>query len=141
MLPQPPSPILRPTRRSGQWSTTGSFAKWFSTSGQCPRPAQIRLHRLNLRGYSAGLPMTRRWIEILILLSFSSCTRDAGTPYANSDYPPAIASIILPKCAVQGCHNTASRDATGGLSLATWNDLFAGSRNGPAVVPYRADFS
>jgi YVTN family beta-propeller protein len=48
---------------------------------------------------------------------------------------------MLAKCATSGCHNELSKQAAAGLSLATWNALFQGGRNGACVIPYRPDYS
>jgi DNA-binding beta-propeller fold protein YncE len=71
---------------------------------------------------------------------FRGCTYDKGVPNYN-DYPEEIGKLIFTKCATAGCHNDASKDAAGGLSLQSWNKLFEGGRNGAAVIPYRSDYS
>jgi YVTN family beta-propeller protein len=85
--------------------------------------------------------MARRLINFVVLLCFISCTKDKGLVDHGSGYPREVSDIILSKCAVAGCHNDASKDAAAGLSLATWEKLFEGGRGGPAVIPYRPDFS
>jgi len=80
---------------------------------------------------------------LLVLLSIvilSSCKRDRGTPEFGN-FPAPVAKIMMGKCAVPGCHTGQSKDANGGLSLVSWNDLFNGSTNGADVIPYRTDFS
>jgi DNA-binding beta-propeller fold protein YncE len=74
------------------------------------------------------------------LAGLITCTNDKGVPDYN-DYPEEIGKLIFTKCATSGCHNTASKEAAGGLSLQSWNDLFAGGRGGAAVIPYRSDYS
>lgn len=70
------------------------------------------------------------------LLILSSCERDPILT-ESSGYPREIGKIILTECAVEGCHNSASSDAAGGLNLETWNDMFSGSRNGSVIIPYQ----
>lgn len=70
-------------------------------------------------------------------ISFSTCKVDTAImAKLDGTYPDPIGTIILNKCAVSGCHNDASKDAASGLSLASWDKLFEGTRNGAAVVPY-----
>jgi DNA-binding beta-propeller fold protein YncE len=76
----------------------------------------------------------------LSVIFYSGCTYDKGVPNYN-DYPEEIGKLIFTKCATAGCHNDASKDAAGGLSLQTWNKLFEGGRSGAAVIPYRSDYS
>lgn len=71
---------------------------------------------------------------------FCGCQRDPVI-ISESGYPDDIGKIILTKCAVSGCHNEESKDAAAGLSLTTWENMFKGTRNGAAVIPYRHDFS
>jgi YVTN family beta-propeller protein len=76
----------------------------------------------------------------LVFILFS-CAKDTGVVDQGSNYPKEVASILLSKCATNGCHNQASKDASSGLSLVSWEDLFLGARGGPVVIPYRPDFS
>lgn len=76
----------------------------------------------------------------LILVLFSSCSYEKGDPDYNK-YPKKIGEILIPNCAVSGCHNTTSADACAGLDLSSWNSLFKGSRNNSSVIPYRSDHS
>lgn len=71
---------------------------------------------------------------------FVSCKHDEPIPNYSS-FPSKVARIISTKCAVRGCHDNVSKDAVGGLSLESWTDLFNGYNNGPAVVPFRPDYS
>ena len=77
---------------------------------------------------------------LVSLLLFTSCVKD-NDKIDTADYPEQVGKIIKGRCATSGCHNSASSEAAGGLNLTTWNDLFNGTRNGPAVVPFRADYS
>lgn len=70
----------------------------------------------------------------------NSCRNDKGIPDYN-EYPDEIGKIIFTKCATPGCHNDASKEAAGGLSLASWEKLFEGGRNSAAVIPFRSDYS
>jgi YVTN family beta-propeller protein len=86
--------------------------------------------------------MGQRTIKHILLLSLlCNCTKDKGVLLEQSDYPEPVAEIILNNCAVAGCHNTMSKDAAGGISMATWQSLFLGGRSGPVIIPYRPDFS
>jgi DNA-binding beta-propeller fold protein YncE len=78
---------------------------------------------------------------IAVFIVFISCTKDKGIVTNTSNYPKDIEAIIIPKCATSGCHNSISKEAAGGLSLASWESLFYGGRGGSVVVPYRPDFS
>lgn len=40
-----------------------------------------------------------------------------------------------------GCHTRASKEASGGLSLETWNDLFQGDHNGAVCIPFNHKYS
>lgn len=72
----------------------------------------------------------------------SACATDPSlAPRKPSGFPASVEKIIVPKCAISGCHNTESRDAASGLALETWDQLFEGTRDNSAVVPFRPDFS
>lgn len=78
----------------------------------------------------------------IILLGLSTCKDEPEeTIFDSQGYPEEIGRIMVQKCATAGCHNDQSKVAAGGLSLATWDRLFEGSRGGSPVVPYRADQS
>ncbi len=79
---------------------------------------------------------------ILLLFILSSCRKDKGEiDYAGTHYPQNIGKIISRNCSVSGCHNPLSKDAAAKLSLSTWENMFQGTSNGAAVIPYRPDFS
>ncbi|MEI6815088.1 MAG: YncE family protein [Bacteroidota bacterium] len=80
-------------------------------------------------------------VSILIMIIYQECTYDKGLLLGQSGYPTAIENIILRKCSVAGCHTTQSKNAAAGLDLSTWDHLFEGSKNGSAVIPFRADQS
>ncbi len=71
---------------------------------------------------------------------FSTCKYDKAGPDYN-EYPDDVGKIFVTKCAVAGCHNDASKDAAGGLSLITWDKMFEGGTTSACVIPYRHDFS
>ncbi|MEO5569710.1 MAG: YncE family protein [Bacteroidia bacterium] len=56
-------------------------------------------------------------------------------------YPEDVGKIFTEKCATAGCHNTQSKDGAAGLDMSSWNSLFNGARNGPAVIPYNSHLS
>lgn len=73
---------------------------------------------------------------------FSGCKKDDPVyDLEASGYPKEPGVILLSKCATAGCHNTQSKEAAAGLSLASWDELFEGSRAGAVVVPYSTDNS
>lgn len=76
----------------------------------------------------------------VMLLAVNSCKRDPII-IPQTDYPKDIGYLMLSKCAISGCHNNASYEASGHLNLSSWNKLFEGSSNGAVVIPYRPDFS
>ncbi|MCE9538507.1 MAG: hypothetical protein K8R85_04710 [Bacteroidetes bacterium] len=75
----------------------------------------------------------------VMLLSFS-CSKDKGNP-AYEGYPKEVGEIIINKCGVSGCHNSASAEACASLDLSSWESMFRGSRNNSSVIPYRSDHS
>ncbi|MBW7912994.1 MAG: hypothetical protein H3C54_04675 [Taibaiella sp.] len=77
------------------------------------------------------------------MIVLSSCQHEPFNPLpnGNGNYPDAVATIIINKCATTGCHNNASYDGAGGLNLTTWDKLFEGGSTGAVVIPYRPDFS
>jgi YVTN family beta-propeller protein len=76
-----------------------------------------------------------------LLLSNGCKVDDPLVNISSSGYPSEIGKIVLTKCATSGCHNEQSKAAAAGLSMATWEALFQGGRNGACVIPYRADYS
>ncbi len=73
-----------------------------------------------------------------------SCKHEPGAAPAatgDGDYPAAMATIFINRCATAGCHNEASYTGAGGLRLDSWEYLFYGSNNGAVVVPYSSDYS
>jgi YVTN family beta-propeller protein len=88
--------------------------------------------------------MIRVYSGIVILLFaglfLSDCKKDKAL--ANfGGYPNEVGKIMTLKCAVSGCHNSASYLASAGLDLSTWDAMFRGSSTGSSVIPFRSDFS
>lgn len=69
-----------------------------------------------------------------------ACRKDVGQ-LNHGNYPAAIGAIIANRCAVSGCHNSASSPAAGNYNLDTWESMFAGSSSGSPVIPYSSRFS
>lgn len=84
------------------------------------------------------------FLSLSLLVFLTGCLKDktvnVNTP-DTSNYPADVAAIINTKCSISGCHNTQSKDAAGGLSMTTWEDLFKGGNGGSVVIPYRPDQS
>lgn len=78
------------------------------------------------------------FLAVLVLLC--GCARQ-NLEDLNSGYPEDIAGILRQTCATSGCHDAVSAEGAAGLNLATWTDLFRGSRGGSPVVPYSPDMS
>jgi DNA-binding beta-propeller fold protein YncE len=74
------------------------------------------------------------------MIMMSDCKKDKG-PVDYKGFPEEVGKILINKCAVSGCHNTASKDACVGLDLSSWDKLFEGGRNNSSVIPYRPDQS
>lgn len=73
---------------------------------------------------------------MLMALLLASCKTDP-IQY-NGQYPDEVAAIVTKKCATAGCHNEKSYANAAGLRLDSWAELFKGSANGAAVIPYSA---
>ena len=79
---------------------------------------------------------------ILLVFLLSTCkTDDQIINLEGSKFPTEVGKLLLTKCATPGCHNNISKDGASGLSLETWDDLFKGTRNGAAVIPYNHELS
>ena len=76
----------------------------------------------------------------IILIAVNSCINKQAEPTFNG-YPTDVGKIIFTKCATTGCHTDQSKNAAGGLSLSSWDNLFTGGRNSADVIPYRHDYS
>ncbi len=83
----------------------------------------------------------RFFILFLLSILFFSCKKDAIIYDGKSGFPDGIEQIINANCSVSGCHNQKSKDASAGLSLETWEDLFLGARGGAVAIPYQSNFS
>lgn len=81
-----------------------------------------------------------KFILFISILFSASCTKDLGNVYYG-DYPHDIGKLIVTKCAVSGCHNTASYMAAGNYNLSNWGDMFSGASSGSPVIPYNSHFS
>ncbi|HIA10698.1 MAG TPA: YncE family protein [Flavobacteriales bacterium] len=82
-----------------------------------------------------------RTLAIIVVLC-TGCTWDNAIPDGfYQGYPTDIGEIVIGKCAVSGCHNSASYIAAGGLNLSSWDKLFEGTLDNSAVIPYRSDQS
>ncbi len=87
-------------------------------------------------------------LSVFIVLS-GGCLRDKGTSTGDalsvsvekSGYPEDVGTIIIGKCATIGCHDPRSKEASSGLDLSTWDQMFAGNRSGAVTIAYRADAS
>src|SRR5258706_91295 len=75
---------------------------------------------------------------LICFLLFLSCHK-SKTDYMC--YPDNVGEIFINTCAVAGCHNTASKEAAGGLDMSSWDKMFEGGHNNEPVIPYRTDFS
>lgn len=81
----------------------------------------------------------RLLLLLLLPAAFSACERNAILQ--SGSYPQEVGNILITTCALQGCHDQNSYEREGRLSLATWQDMFKGSRAGAAVIPFRTDQS
>lgn len=79
-------------------------------------------------------------LVVFCLFYLISCKVDPFDP-VSVGYPLAVSEIIMTECAVDGCHNSASYEAAGGLNLETWSHMMEGGNNGAAVIPFRHGFS
>lgn len=54
----------------------------------------------------------------------------------EGNFPAEIAKIVQNRCTNPGCHDNTSRNGAAGLSLESWDEMFKGTRNGAAVIPF-----
>lgn len=81
-------------------------------------------------------------IFFFTLIIFGGCRRDMHVwKQGAGEYPVEIAKIVQTRCATPGCHTNESRAAAAGLSLETWDELFKGTVNGAAVIPFSPEQS
>jgi YVTN family beta-propeller protein len=73
------------------------------------------------------------------LLLGTGCKPDGVA--GSERYPDYVSKIMRRNCSINGCHTTESAEASAGLNLETWDDLFRGSRGGSPVVPYSPEQS
>ena len=78
---------------------------------------------------------------LFVLIGLYSCTYEKEEQNPESNYPPAVADILVKKCATSGCHNNLSRGNAGGLDFTTWDVMFDGGRNGSSVIPFSPQYS
>lgn len=82
---------------------------------------------------------------IALVLITVSCKHKTPVPSrpdsSSSQYPAAVAKIIVDKCATAGCHNEASYTNAGGLRLDDWQYMFDGGGTGAVVVAYSPENS
>lgn len=78
---------------------------------------------------------------VFLLLSLSCLKDKVPTNYSNN-FPEKVGLIIGTNCSTTGCHTTQSRNAAGGISMSSWDELMQGGNNNNAsVVPYSPDQS
>lgn len=83
-------------------------------------------------------------IAASLLLALYSCKHEPGkllqVSVDDGGYPEAVNRIIMLRCTTGptggGCHNSLGAENAAGLRLDTWDNLFAGSNHGAAVIPY-----
>lgn len=72
-------------------------------------------------------------VALCLISGMSACSKHE---LDTKDYPQDIGEIMVGKCAISGCHNTASHLAASGLDLSTWETMMQGSRNGAVNIPF-----
>jgi len=82
-------------------------------------------------------------ILLCLSIAFSACVhKTAPSPViSQGSYPPAIATIMVTKCAIAGCYNQASYCNADSLLLDSWEHLFKGDNSGAVVIPYSPAYS
>ncbi len=81
------------------------------------------------------------FVLLLVCASLPGCVHKPKAVPAEGNFPPEIASILIAKCAISGCHNAASYVNANGLLLDTWEHLFLGGNSGSVVVPFNSRYS
>src|SRR5579871_3861841 len=76
---------------------------------------------------------------VICIINFN-CKRQQATP-VYTGYPPAVNAIVMTRCAINGCHNSASAAGAGGFDQSTWANSFKGGYGGSIIIPYRSDQS
>jgi DNA-binding beta-propeller fold protein YncE len=92
--------------------------------------------------------MLKRLLSVLVLfaaIGFAACKHETYkidvTPADDGNFPPAVAKILVTKCATSGCHNAQSYQNANGLLMDSWEHLFDGGNSGAVVVAYSIDNS
>lgn len=85
--------------------------------------------------------LRRIFAALLLLPVFLSSCETEKTPEPGTGYPEKVDAIVRSQCSTTGCHTSQAKEASGGLSMETWNELFAGGNGGAVVIPYRPDQS
>ena len=94
--------------------------------------------------------MKRQPLMVLLIVCFvvagiNACVHkpQGVSPAAAADgnYPAAVASIMLNKCAIAGCHNASSYQNAANLRLDTWDNMLLGSSSGAEVIAYSPAYS
>ena len=78
---------------------------------------------------------------LLFLMAFFSCSYEKFDVVPGTSYPEDVSNILVKKCATAGCHTPQSRASSGGLDFSTWDNMFAGGRNGSSIIPFSTDYS
>ena len=81
------------------------------------------------------------FLGINALFYLTSCIHEPPVAPPDGNYPPEVANIVLNKCAISGCHNTASYQNANGLLLDTWDHLLDGGLNGAEIIAYSPKYS
>lgn len=84
---------------------------------------------------------TSWWILLGGLLGVMGCKKDPPITSVYNGFPVEIGEILVDNCAESGCHDAGARDRAGILSLAGWEQVFAGGSAGSAVVPGQPEYS
>lgn len=79
-------------------------------------------------------------LSVAVVAVLASCQKDLPLS-DDTGFPTRINTIMSTRCATTGCHTDADKDAAGGLSLETWDDLMRGGNGGAVVIPYRSNRS
>lgn len=77
---------------------------------------------------------------VITVILLQACTNKQELE-VRTGYPPPIERIMLTHCAVKGCHDSKSAEASSGLDLSTWEAMFKGNRGGAVVIPFWHDLS
>jgi YVTN family beta-propeller protein len=82
------------------------------------------------------------YLFLFAVVVFTATCRHDDPVVETSAYPNEIGKIMLTRCAITGCHNTASAPGAAGIDLTTWSSMFKGDRVGNSItIPYAHRFS